>query len=206
MTKKECYAHMIPLRKAKLTPLPWLEVLLKSEGLRGADGHDGPCGERGESGLNGSDGIDGIDGRNGLPGKRGQDGACGTDGNDGKHGLNGTDGEDGLDGNDGEAGAMGLAGKAGAKGAKGEQGRAPKHQVDTKGGRIRFERPDGGWGAWVQIKKEVKHEVHNSGGGGARVTQLVQDMEGVKSGTFLRQMQEQCRNDYAPSSRNLLQC
>jgi len=136
--------------------------------LTGECGADGKAGERG---IDGSDGSRGLDGRDGLPGTNGADGRDGEQGNRGQAGGNGSDG---LDGTNGEVGLQG------SKGDKGEQGRAPKHQIDTKAGRIRFERPDGGWGGWVQIKQEIKHEVMgNSGGGGAKLTQAIQDIKGL---------------------------
>ena len=187
MMKKECCARMIPLRKLPVTPLPFLETLLEDERMRGLSGRDGIDGKDGERGIDGSDGSNGLDGRDGLPGL---DGKHGTDGKDGLNGSDGEAGEHGVDGKDGERGLKGLRGlrglqgKAGKAGAKGEQGRAPKHQIDTKNGRIRFERPDGSWGGWVEIKQKVTQEVHNSGGGGAKLTHAIVDIENIKGGSL----------------------
>ena len=175
---------MAAIGKLKSTPLPFLEMLLEDERMRGFTGADGERGKDGERGRDGSDGSDGLNGRDGLPGQDGQNGLDGSNGVDGVDGEAGKDGKDGKRGLKGLRGLRGLKGRAGKAGSNGKDGRAPKHQVDTKNGRIRFERPDGTWGAWVEIKQKVKHEVYNSGGGGAKLTNALQDIEILRRGGY----------------------
>jgi hypothetical protein len=179
---------MIRIGKLKnLEPLPWLGALLQNEQLRGKAGVDGERGPQGDAGRDGADGKDGVDGRNGAPGLDGTHGLNGKDGINGRDGIDGQDGYDGADGRDGkdgERGLQGVAGKRGAKGAKGDKGEPPKHQIDTENGRIRFERPDGSWGGWLEIKQKVTQEVIHSGGGGAKLTNALQDIEHGKQGKF----------------------
>ena len=63
--------------------------------------------------------------------------------------LRGEPGRDGKDGQDGKDGRDGVNGKDGVDGKDGETGPAPRHQWDGK--RVRFERPDGTWGEWVDL-------------------------------------------------------
>jgi len=173
----------------QLTETPWLGALLANESLRGAVGPQGERGPMGLAGKNGSDGKDGVDGRDGLPGvdgKDGRDGVDGKDGKDGKRGLKGQRGLRGLQGKRGQDGKAGKDGKDGVKGEKGEKGDPPKHEIDLDKGRIRFERADGTWGGWVEIKQIIKYE---GGGGGAsvhdvdllykRLTGIVGDFDGI---------------------------
>lgn len=55
-----------------------------------------------------------------------------------------------LRGPQGERGPAGRDAKDGARGDKGDKGDMPAHQWD--GTRLRFERPDGTWGEWVELK------------------------------------------------------
>ena len=86
-----------------------------------------------------------------APGPPGKDGAPGKDGV-------GTAGRDGLDGKVGERGPagprgpVGTPGKDGIDGADGERGPMPDHQ--WKGTRLRFQKPDGGWGKYTELKGE----------------------------------------------------
>jgi hypothetical protein len=82
------------------------------------------------------DGRDGVDGKDGADGLDGRDGAVGATGEPGRNGLNGIDGVDGL---------------------QGEIGPMPDHEI--KGNSIRFQKPDGTWGKWVELGGQ-------SGGGG----------------------------------------
>ena len=140
--------------------------LFSVDSIRGKDGRDGEsiAGKDGEHGR----GIQTItqpddrqldieltDGQRltfVLPaGKDGQDGRAGKDGRDGKDGI-------GIRGERGERGERGPAGKdgrdgigiQGPKGDKGEKGDKPKHE--WQGTKLRFERPDGSWGEWVDLK------------------------------------------------------
>lgn len=141
--------------------------LFSVDSIRGKDGRDGEsiAGKDGEHGR----GIQAItqpddrqldieltDGQRltfVLPaGKDGRDGAVGP------AGANGRDGKDGKPGQRGERGERGPAGQAGRdgigvqgpKGDKGEKGDKPKHE--WQGTKLRFERPDGTWGEWVDLK------------------------------------------------------
>ena len=86
--------------------------------------------EPGPPGKDGAPGKDGVDGKDGI-GIRGLAGANGRDGADGR------DGRDGVDGKDGERGPMGPM---------------PKHE--WKGTKLRFQKPDGGWGKYTDLKGE----------------------------------------------------
>ena len=86
-----------------------------------------------------------------------QPGPAGRDGKDGADGV-GTAGRDGLDGKVGERGPagprgpVGTPGKDGIDGADGERGPMPDHQ--WKGTQLRFQKPDGGWGKYTDLKGE----------------------------------------------------
>lgn len=182
----ESSVRMIPIGKIKnLEPLPWLGALLADERLRGRDGAQGPCGV---SGLNGADGQDGVDGRDGAPGRDGIDGRDGRDGERGPQGLQGERGYDGERGEQGEPGERGLQGEIGPrgprgpKGDKGDPGNPPRHEVDQKKHRIRFERPDGTMGAWFTPLQQTIHEVHGGGSGFSPLIQ--QDIDFLKAGKF----------------------
>lgn len=119
--------------------------------------------EPGPEGLAGVDGKDGRDGRDGVDGKDGRDGL------DGINGLNGSDGLDGAQGERGEIGPQGEEGPRGAKGATGEKGdTGPMPDHEWRGTELRFQKPDGTWGAWVDLKgaKGTRGDRGPSGGGG----------------------------------------
>ena len=130
-------------------------------------------GDIGLSGKDGANGKDGINGLNGLKGKDGRDGAIGPQGIQGLKGdvgLNGLDGKQGLVGPKGEQGERGPAGHPGPegppgpkgeKGDQGERGFMPAHQIQDR--KIRFERPDGSWGKWIDLGS---HGYIITGGGG----------------------------------------
>ena len=82
------------------------------------------------------------------PGPPGKDGAPGKDGVDGKDGM----GIRGLAGPAGPRGPRGPVGPPGKDGADGERGPMPDHQ--WKGTRLRFQKPDGGWGKYTDLKGE----------------------------------------------------
>lgn len=102
----------------------------------------GPQGERGEQGVRGE---------RGEPGPVGADGKDGRPGRDGKDGRPGRDGKDGADGRDGK---------------DGERGPMPDHE--WKGTKLRFQKPEGGWGKFVDLKGEKGAAGGSSffGGGG----------------------------------------
>lgn len=76
-----------------------------------------------------------------------------------------TDGEQGPKGETGEQGPPGPKGDAGPKGDKGDLGPMPKHQ--WKGTQVRFEKPDGKWGPWVELEGAPGAIVVGGGGGAA---------------------------------------
>ena len=78
-----------------------------------------------------------------LLGKQGRDGVPGEPGKDGR------DGEDGERGPKGEKGNPGKDGRNGKDGEKGPVGPPPKHEIRNR--RIRFQQPDGKWGAWIDL-------------------------------------------------------
>lgn len=178
---------MFKVKQLKVQPTPWLKMLLEDERLRGLRGERG---ERGLDGANGSDGLSGVDGRDGLPGERGErglqgeQGLRGPQGEAGERGLDGANGEAGAQGERGLQGEAGAEGKRGPKGAKGDKGNPPKHQIEKRaeGDRIRFERPDGTWGGWVELRQIVKYV--NSGGGGGTRPSVLQDIEAIRAGKY----------------------
>lgn len=121
----------------------------------------GPQGEQGADGKDGRDGRDGIDGQDG---RHGIDGATGVDGKDGR---NGVDGARGARGETGPQGAPGQRGAKGEKGDKGDTGPMPAHE--WQGTKLRFEKPEGGWGELVELRgpKGARGDRGPGGMGGA---------------------------------------
>lgn len=97
------------------------------------------------------------------PGPPGKDGRDGADGRDGKKGR---DGKDGATGAQGAAGPQGERGPRGPKGERGERGPMPDHE--WQGTKLRFEKPGGGWGEFVELRgpKGARGDRGASGGGG----------------------------------------
>lgn len=93
-------------------------------------------------------------------------GLQGKDGRDGKDGLSGKDGKDGKPGKQGPRGEKGTPGKDGKEGKQGKTGPIPKHEI--KGKKIRFEKPDGKWGEWIDL--EARQIIHFPLGNGGTVT------------------------------------
>jgi hypothetical protein len=85
-----------------------------------------------------------------------------------QRGIQGEQGEKGDKGEQGEQGIQGPKGDKGDKGDRGEVGPMPKHEWD--GTRLRFEKPDGSWGQWVDLRgvRGVNGEtiIQQGGGGG----------------------------------------
>lgn len=100
-----------------------------------------------------------LDTLQGPPGIRGRDGAPGRDGQDGAPGEQG---------DRGDRGDRGPAGRDGADGADGERGPAPRHEWD--GTRLRFQRPDGSWGQWVDLRGVPGY---SGGGGGDGIAEII---------------------------------
>ena len=99
----------------------------------------------------------------GPAGRDGRDGVDGRDGKDGQVGPAGRDGKDGADGVRGEVGPRGPKGEPGPQGEPGEKGDKPNHQ--WSGTKLRFEKSDGTWGKYVDLKGP-KGDPGKSGGGG----------------------------------------
>ena len=97
-------------------------------------------------------------GPQGLTGDRGPQGETGPQG---PRGERGHDGVNGADGPAGPRGPKGPKGDKGDKGDPGERGPAPAHE--WKGTRLRFQKPDGEWGKFVDLKGEKG----DKGSGGA---------------------------------------
>jgi len=94
--------------------------------------------------------IELLEPEKGEKGDRGEKGDKGDRGDKGEKGDPGIDGKDGVDGNDGLDGKDGVEGKIGPQGMPGEKGDKPDHQ--WKGSKLRFERPDGSWGKYVDLQ------------------------------------------------------
>lgn len=111
---------------------------------RGADGARGFKGEKGDRGEKGERGLPGLDGKDGLDGKPGEDGKHGRDGKDGKT-------------------VVGPRGPKGDPGEQGEMGETPDHQ--WRGTTLRFQKPDGSWGQFVELRGPAGHGPIGGGGG-----------------------------------------
>lgn len=109
-----------------------------------------------------------------MPGPKGDTGDVGPAGRDGKDGARGDIGPAGKDGargdigpagRDGKDGARGPAGPRGPAGKDGERGPMPDHE--WSGTKLRFQKPDGEWGKFVQLRgsKGEKGAAGASGGG-----------------------------------------
>jgi hypothetical protein len=165
------------LRTAQFSPVKMRRLPMPIRGKDGQSGRDGVDGLSGEDGERGRDGIDGKDGQPGAQGERGFDGLPGIDGRNGVDGATGPKGDTGETGLQGEVGPVGPPGP---KGDKGDTGPRPDHQIDRKKGSVRFKRPDGTWGAWLEIKREIVDrtvKVMESGGRGAQSLQAIKDVE-----------------------------
>ena len=81
-----------------------------------------------------------------------QQGPAGRDGNDGAAGPRGHNGMDGERGPPGSRGPAGRDGVDGKDGTDGERGPMPDHQ--WKATKLRFQKPDGTWGRYVELKGE----------------------------------------------------
>lgn len=103
------------------------------------------------------------------------------DGSPGKDGLSvkgdrGEMGDPGLDGKDGLSikGDRGPPGPAGPQGPVGEKGPPPAHEwIGTK---LRFEKPDGSWGDFVDLRGE--NRVIAVAGGGSSGSSSGEDIDG----------------------------
>lgn len=87
-----------------------------------------------------------------LAKQAGPSGRDGRDGKDGARGERGPVGADGARGERGPAGPRGPAGRDGVDGRDGERGPMPDHQ--WKGTKLRFQKPDGAWGKYTDLKGE----------------------------------------------------
>ena len=129
-------------------------------------------GPQGALGPAGSAGRDGKDGKDGKDGERGAQGARGKDGERGAQGVRGKDGE------------RGPAGPPGKDGKDGARGPAPKHE--WQGTKLRFEKPEGGWGALVDLrgpKGETGSRGASGGGGGRAVATAPFDIDSLPAAT-----------------------
>ena len=125
-----------------------------ARGRDGRDGQDGPQGKRGPEGPRGEAGIQGPAGPRGLPGDKGDLGPIGVPGKDGR------------------PGPIGKQGIQGPPGPRGEIGPMPSHQWD--GTALRFERPDGTWGDYVDLEgpRGAPGEPGRGGPGGVVIQQV----------------------------------
>lgn len=170
-----------PIQKVVPKKVEKVQLLRGLVGDQGPKGEKGEKGERGEPGKDGTDGIDGLDGEDGKDGRDGKDGLNGRDGingKDGKRGEPGPKGDRGPQGPKGERGYTGINGRDGKDGKDGQDGKdgaIPDHEIDRATGRIRFKRPDGTWGAWVEIKQRITQ----SGGGGDILIHAIDDIKRI---------------------------
>ena len=125
--------------------------------------------------------FDGVDGERGIDGESGAAGSEGKQGIQGEHGADGENGIDALDGKPGERGLrgeQGPIGKTGADGKPGLNGKVPEHEIDNINGRIRFRKPNGSWGVWLDIPKQI---IQTIGGGG--LSEVIHDATMTGKGT-----------------------
>lgn len=113
---------------------------------QGPAGEVGPQGEKGDPGERGPQGDIGPQGEKGTPGERGPAGPQGNTGKQGPKGERGPAGETGL------RGSAGPKGEKGDTGPQGDTGPAPEHQ--WSGTKLRFKKPNGKWGQYVDLKGE----------------------------------------------------
>lgn len=106
-------------------------------------------------------------GPEGLQGDKGERGDKGDTGERGPKGEPGKDGEPGPAGKDGKDGQQGEPGERGKQGSKGD---TPEHE--WSGSRLRFEKPDGTWGEFVELRgpKGGRGDTGRAGGGGGSTT------------------------------------
>jgi len=164
-------------------------------------------------------------GADGLKGSTGLEGAKGADGSKGLMGVTGADGIDGATGADGLTGATGKDAPSletivntllpslpkaehGKNGDHGKDGRIPAHEIDNKNLRLRFQKPDGAWGKWLDFKKflsKIKPVVQQvvragPGGGGNKLSTEAQAREGTDATSSMSPL----RVDQAIASNGML--
>lgn len=149
------------VRERAMTPGP--------QGLRGDTGPQGKKGLDGANGAHGLPGAPGAAGQQGPAGAQGPQGQKGEDGAQGPQGRTGNTGPQGQAGEDGHHGAQGPSGKDGAQGPAGPQGprgKTPDHE--WSGSRLRFEKPSGAWGEFVELRgpKGGRGDAGRGGGSG----------------------------------------
>lgn len=148
-------------RRRALTPGP-----PGPQGFRGLQGLPGPIGTPGTDGRQGVDGKKGDIGPQGEPGPAGPQGQPGKAGPAGPQGATGQQGQKGQSGLPGTAGIAGQTGSRGPIGPPGPKGDTPDHE--WSGSKLRFEKPDGAWGDYVDLRgpKGARGDAGRSGGGG----------------------------------------
>lgn len=86
--------------------------------------------------------------------------------------LKGDTGPQGKTGAQGQQGDDGQQGPEGMPGVPGEAGEMPDHQVDDN--RVRFERPNGTWGEWIDLGK-TGQQIGTSAGGSLSIQRFFSD-------------------------------
>ena len=135
--------------KSSSESITLLTDAIKDVAIHGKDGVDGNDGEDGEKGDKGEPGARGL---RGLKGGQGEQGSRGLKGDQGIQGPKGDKGNKGDKGDPGPPGEQGKKGERGLRGLKGAKGSTPKHEIKDK--KIRFEKPDGKWGKWINLGVE----------------------------------------------------
>lgn len=123
------------------------------QGKQGETGEQGPKGADGERGEKGEAGPQGDHGKQGEPGQKGDagpQGKIGERGEKGEAGNQGTPGAAGIKGDTGPQGKQGEKGDQGPRGEKGDTGPSPDHE--WRGTSLRFEKPDGTWGKFTNLR------------------------------------------------------
>jgi hypothetical protein len=87
--------------------------------------------------------------------------------------LKGDTGPQGKTGQQGPQGDQGEQGPEGMPGDPGETGDMPKHQVDNN--KVRFERPDGTWGDWIDLGT-ASQQIGTSTGGSLSIQRFFADV------------------------------
>lgn len=114
-------------------------------------------GDKGDKGEQGEKGEQGLNGEKGERGEKGEDGKNGKDGVNGKDGLNGKTPIAGVD----------FPMPKDGKSIVGDKGDKPNHEWN--GTKLRFEKPDGGWGKYVDLKGKDGQSGRSIFGGMSRV-------------------------------------
>lgn len=171
---------LLAKRRADIPGRNGLDGIPGERGFRGVPGGQGERGERGEQGGQGEQGGRGEQGGQGYRGIQGVNGERGGQGEQGCTGVSGSSpirsellelinpliplpvrGERGD-----SPSVSSIVKKVLSKLEKPKDGKPPGHEIINN--RIRFKKPDGGWGAWIDLAQKniyITRTLGSTGGG-----------------------------------------